>query len=71
VSDRVRGDGLLPPTAYARDDEAPDDHFYLPPRKVVHIDEHAIAALGCLYAEGAAGRRAPPRPDEQLAQPSS
>jgi len=42
---------LLPPAAYARDDEAPDDHFYLPPRKVVHIDERAIAALGRLYAE--------------------
>ena len=51
MSGRVRGDGLLPPAAYARDDEAPDDHFYLPPRKVVHIDERAIAALGRLYAE--------------------
>ena len=46
MSGRVRGDGLFPPAAYARDDEAPDDHFYLPPRKVVHIDEHAIARLG-------------------------
>jgi SAM-dependent methyltransferase len=51
VSGRVRGDGLLPPAAYARDDEASDDHFYLPARKVVHIDERAIAALGRLYAE--------------------
>jgi SAM-dependent methyltransferase len=51
VSEPVRGDGLLPPAAYARDDEAPDDHFYLPPRKVVHIDDGAIAALGRLYAE--------------------
>jgi SAM-dependent methyltransferase len=51
VSGRVRGDGLLPPAAYAREDETPDDHFYLPPRKVVHIDERAIAALGRLYAE--------------------
>ena len=51
MSGRVRGDGLLPPAAYAREDETPDDHFYLPPRKVVHIDERAIAALGRLYAE--------------------
>jgi SAM-dependent methyltransferase len=51
VSEAVRGDGLLPPAAYARDDEAPDDHFYLPPRKVVHIDDGAIVALGHLYAE--------------------
>jgi SAM-dependent methyltransferase len=46
-----RGDGLLPPAAYERDDEAADDHFYVVPRKVVHIDDGAIAALGRLYAE--------------------
>jgi SAM-dependent methyltransferase len=45
------GDGLLPPEAYARDDESPDDRFYGVPRKVVHIDEEAIAALGRLYAD--------------------
>jgi SAM-dependent methyltransferase len=45
------GDGLLPPTAYARDDESPDPQFYGPPRKVVHIDDGAIAALGRLYAD--------------------
>jgi len=37
--------------AYARHDESPDDQFYSVPRKVVHIDEGAIAALGRLYAE--------------------
>ena len=47
----VPGDGLLPPAAYAREDEASDDAFYLPARKVVHIDDAAIAALGRLYAE--------------------
>jgi SAM-dependent methyltransferase len=47
----VRGDGILPPAAYARDDEAPDEEFYVVPRKVVHIDDDAIAALGRLYAE--------------------
>jgi SAM-dependent methyltransferase len=46
-----RGDGLYPPEAYARDDESPDACFYDVPRKVVHIDEGAIAALGRLYAD--------------------
>lgn len=46
-----RGDGLYPPEAYARDDESPDARFYDVPRKVVHIDAGAIAALGRLYAE--------------------
>jgi SAM-dependent methyltransferase len=51
MTDEIRGDGLLPPTAYTRDDESPDARFYDLPRKVVHIDEDAIAALGRLYAE--------------------
>ena len=46
-----RGDGLFPPEAYERDDESPDDRFYTMPRRVVHIDDGAIAALGRLYAE--------------------
>src|SRR5258705_4570978 len=45
------GDGLLSPAAYARDDESPDEGFYVMPRRVVHIDDGAIAALGRLYAE--------------------
>jgi len=49
--DAMKGDGLLPPEAYARHDESPDDQFYSFPRKVVHIDEEAIGALGRLYAE--------------------
>jgi SAM-dependent methyltransferase len=47
----VRGDGVFPPAAYERDDESPDESFYATARKVVHIDEGAIAALGRLYAE--------------------
>ncbi len=47
----VRGDGVFPPGAYERDDESPDDRFYTVPRKVVHIDDGAIGALGRLYAE--------------------
>jgi SAM-dependent methyltransferase len=51
TSDAVPGDGVLPAVAYTRDDESPDDHFYVPPRKVVHIDDEAIAALGRVYGE--------------------
>jgi SAM-dependent methyltransferase len=51
LTDALRGDGLLTPAAYARDDESPDDRFYVAPRRVVHIDDGAIAALGRLYAE--------------------
>ena len=47
----VPGDGLFPPAAYARDDDSPDDRFYVDPRRVVHIDDGAIAALGRLYSE--------------------
>jgi SAM-dependent methyltransferase len=42
---------LLPSEAYARDDESPDERFYVVPRRVVHIDDGAIAGLGRLYAE--------------------
>ena len=45
------GDGLLSPEAFTREDESPDDRFYALARKVVHIDDGAIAALGRLYAE--------------------
>jgi len=51
ISGGVRGDGVFPPAAFERDDEASDESFYATPRKVVHIDEGAIAALGRLYAE--------------------
>jgi hypothetical protein len=51
TSELIRGDGLFPPTAYTRHDETPDTKFYGYPRKVVHIDDGAIAALGRLYAE--------------------
>jgi SAM-dependent methyltransferase len=45
-----RGDGLFPPDAYEREDDSADAWFYGVPRKVVHIDDEAIAALGRLYA---------------------
>jgi SAM-dependent methyltransferase len=49
--DMPSGDGLLSPLAFTRDDESPDGDFYSFARKVVHIDDGAIAALGALYAE--------------------
>jgi SAM-dependent methyltransferase len=51
IADDLPGDGLLTPLAFARDDESPDERFYSFPRKVVHIDDGAIAALGRLYEE--------------------
>jgi SAM-dependent methyltransferase len=45
------GDGVFSPAAYAREDEASDDQFYVFPRKVVHIDDGAIGALTRLYGE--------------------
>lgn len=40
-----------PPEYFARYDPSDDADFYLPARKVVHIDDGAIAALGTIYAE--------------------
>jgi SAM-dependent methyltransferase len=51
TDDSLRGDGLLSPAAYAREDESSDAEFYLLPRKVVHIDDGAIEALARLYTE--------------------
>ena len=36
---------LYPEGSFRREDETDDDLFYLQPRLVVHIDEHAIEAL--------------------------
>ncbi len=41
----------IPPEAFARHDESPDDQFYLQPRLVTHIDTAAIAAVTQLYRE--------------------
>jgi hypothetical protein len=40
----------FPPGAFQREDESPDPLFYESPRLVVHIDEHAIAAVRDVYA---------------------
>ena len=41
----------FPKSYFSRQDESNDNLFYLLPRKVVHIDDHAIAALTQLYAD--------------------
>jgi SAM-dependent methyltransferase len=41
----------LPPDAFRRYDETPDEDFYAIPRLVTHIDEAAIAAVTQLYRE--------------------
>jgi Methyltransferase domain len=41
----------FPPTAFAKEDMAPDAHFYGMPRFVTHIDDGAIRAVTALYRE--------------------
>lgn len=41
----------LPPNAFRRQDETPDELFYRQPRFVTHIDDGAIAAVTQLYRE--------------------
>jgi SAM-dependent methyltransferase len=41
----------LPPGAFRRQDETPDEEFYRTPRLVTHIDDAAIAAVTQLYRE--------------------
>ena len=51
---RLRGcedERAFPPGCFAREDESDDAIFYDTPRKVVHLDDGAISALGRLYAE--------------------
>ena len=47
---RQPGD-LFRPEYFSRDDERPDALFYAEPRLVVHIDEHAIRAIGGYLSE--------------------
>ncbi len=42
---------ILPPDAFRRVDEAPDDEFYREARLVTHIDDAAITAVTDLYRE--------------------
>lgn len=44
-------DAIFPPKYFARPDENPDTEFYSFPRKVVHIDDAAIAAVKHLFRE--------------------
>jgi SAM-dependent methyltransferase len=45
------GDHPFTPDLFARADESDDALFYATPRKVVHLDEPAIAAVGEFFAE--------------------
>ena len=40
-----------PPEYFRREDESDDRLFYVEPRLVVHIDEHAISAVGKFFIE--------------------
>jgi len=44
-------DAPIPPAAFQRQDESPDERFYASPRLVTHIDDQAIAAVTQLYRE--------------------
>ncbi len=44
-------DPTLKPEFFAREDESPDASFYVSPRLLVHIDDHAIEAARRTYAE--------------------
>ena len=41
----------FPPEYFRRQDEADDRHFYTEPRLVVHIDDHAIQAIGDYFGQ--------------------
>ncbi|MDP1820200.1 MAG: class I SAM-dependent methyltransferase [Acidimicrobiales bacterium] len=41
----------FPPGFFDRLDTGPDPIFYAPPRLVLHLDDHAVAAVGDLYEE--------------------
>lgn len=46
-----RSSAPLPPEAFRRLDETPDEQFYAQPRFVTHIDDAAIGAVTQLYRE--------------------
>ncbi|MGH2543997.1 MAG: methyltransferase type 11, partial [Ardenticatenaceae bacterium] len=41
--------GRFPPEWFRRLEEGPDEEFYVIPRRVVHLDEDAVAALRDFY----------------------
>ena len=46
-----RPEDLFRPEYFRREDERPDALFYAEPRLVVHIDDHAIRAIGAYLSE--------------------
>jgi SAM-dependent methyltransferase len=51
MPDTPQPSGPYPPSAFERHDPTNDSLFYQMPRKVVHIDDGAVAAVGTIYAE--------------------
>ena len=49
-------DSLFQPDDFARLDDTPDPLFYVEPRKVVHIDPAACAAVGDFLFDAGAAR---------------
>ena len=47
----MSGDDALPPGSFDKVDGGDDLAFYVPPRLVTHLDEHAVAALTTFYRE--------------------
>ncbi len=60
-----------PPEFFDREDPAPDEQFYLEPRKVVHLDLYALQAVTNLYRELVATPRGRARSDERVALASA
>ena len=56
-----------PAELFDREDPAPDEQFYLEPRKVVHIDLYAIQAVTDLYRELVPPNSVDSRSDERVA----
>jgi len=68
-----KDDGLtgLPPGAFRREDETPDELFYKSARLVTHIDAGAIAAVDAALPRVFPAGRGRAGFDEQLDQPSA
>lgn len=50
-ADEPMSDTTLPPQMFARQDESDDEHFYVEPRFVTHIDDATIDAITQYYRE--------------------
>ena len=60
-------DSLFQPDDFARLDDTPDPLFYVEPRKVVHLDAAACAAVGDFLFDAVPPNVRGARPAQQLA----